>query len=760
MDDASVEFLLENLRQLRHHQPHLIADVKSQIERLESSLLLFKRFLRDSTEIREDNMTLEEVAARIAEAVYKAEDAVDIFVSQAADKEAANYFKKRAFDAPAELLNAVEEVELVGARVGEIYNGRQIDFSRTSQIEDEFGTSARHVKPEGNKIPSMMDDYMVGFEDVTETLIGYLTEKSEELDVIPIFGMGGIGKTTLARAIFRHPRIEYNFPVRIWVYVSSDYRLKDIFLTMLRDLSWITEDMYDKTEREIAQTLHARLEKEKFLIVLDDVWTAKAWDDLQIAFPKTNKMSKILITSRGSDVAKYVNPNRSSHKLRWLNRDESWKLLQLLVFGANKCFPNELEDTGKDIARQCKGLPFVIKLVGGVLRKTTSVGEMEVVKRLWTKVAEKIKKSVYKTMDIISLSYIALPCNLKPCFLYLGMFPEDFEIPVERLILLWIAEGFIQQKPRISLEETAKEYLEDLITRNLVTIDKVSATGRIKTCRVHDFILDFCYDEAFKYLCGKIQDKDGNIYGASASKFQRIRHVSISSKIIIDFLSSQPYGPHVRSFLHSSREEIILLPENVSAISDAFKLLRVLDVRAITFTRFPFYLTQLVHLRYIALSSDFKVLPEAISKLWNIQTIIVFTSSRILEIKADILKMVYLRHLETNASIILCKRGESGNGETIQVLANLSPESCIGDLFERTSNLKKLGIRGRLTILLDDMSGSSPFDDLEKLHQLENLKLLNDVHIHPDEAKLPCLPPPNKFPPQLISLRGCLAKLF
>ncbi|KAK4437378.1 putative disease resistance RPP8-like protein 2 [Sesamum alatum] len=505
----------------------------------------------------------------------------------------------------------------------------------------------------------MREEYMVGFEDEMETLIGYLTKENEELDVISIYGMGGIGKTTLARAIFRHPRIEYNFPVRLWIYVSSGYRVKDIFLSMLRDLRWITVDMYDKTDLEIAQTLCARLEKEKFLIVLDDVWTTKAWDNLKVAFPKTNKMSKILITSRSSDVATYANPNRC-HKLRLLHINDSWILLQFSVFGY-QCFPQELEDIAEYIVRQCKGLPFMIKLVGAVLRKTTSVGEMKVIKSLWTKVAEKIKTFHYKAMDTISLSYHALPWNLKPCFLYLGTFPEDFEIPVERLILLWIAEGFIQQKTRISLEETAKECLEDLIDRNLVMIDKVSA-------------------------------------------------------------------------------------------NDAFKLLRVLDVRAIIFTRFPFYLTQLVHLRYIALSSDFKVLPEAISKLWNIQTIIVFTSSRILEIKADILKMIYLRHLETNASIILRKQGESGNGGNIQVLANLSPESCTGYLFEKANNLKKLGIRGRLTILLDDKSGSSPFDNLGKLHQLENLKLLNDVHIYPDEAKLPCLPPPHKFPPKLISL--------
>ncbi|KAK4437381.1 hypothetical protein Salat_0072000 [Sesamum alatum] len=152
MENTSVEFLLENLRQLRLHQPHLISDVKNQIERLENSLLLFKRFLKDSSETREEDQTLKQAAEQITEVVYKVEDAVDVFVSQAADKEAANYFKKRSFDAPGELLSAVKKVELVGARVGEIYDGRRIDFPRTSEIEDEFGTSAQHVKPEPNKV--------------------------------------------------------------------------------------------------------------------------------------------------------------------------------------------------------------------------------------------------------------------------------------------------------------------------------------------------------------------------------------------------------------------------------------------------------------------------------------------------------------------------------------------------------------------------------------------------------------------------------
>ncbi|KAK4394855.1 putative late blight resistance proteinR1A-10 [Sesamum angolense] len=324
------------------------------------------------------------------------------------------------------------------------------------------------------------------------------------------------------------------------------------------------------------------------------------------------------------------------------------------------------------------------------------------------------------------------------------MFPEDFEIPIKRLILPWIAKGFIQQNTEISSEETAKQYLKDLISRNLVMTDKVSTTGKIKTCRVHDKIRDFCLREVRRY--------GGELVAGSISDLQRRRHISIDFKSVMNFISSQPYGPRIRSILCSSTEEIILLPTDVSAIADGFKLTRVLDVRSIRFTRFPFYLTQLVHLRYIALTSDFKVLPEAISKWWNIQTIIVFTSSRVLEIKADIWKMVHLRHLETNASVILCKPGGGGNGEKIQTLLNISPQSCTNDLFERAINLKKLGIRGQLTMLHDDKGGSTPFDNLGKLQQLEKLKLLNDLHIHPQEAKLPGLPPSHKFPPKLISL--------
>ncbi|XP_011072179.1 putative late blight resistance protein homolog R1B-17 [Sesamum indicum] len=724
MEDTFVRLLLENLNRLRLHQADLISDVKDEIQRLEKNLLLFKTFLNESTEKRE---ILKEVIEEIVEVVYKAEDAVDVYVSQALEKETEKYFR-RSPHPPAKLLDAVEEVESTAQRVQEKY---EIDFSRLlTENELLIGGDASDSMPtqpqnlERNQGSSVRKDIVVGLDDVTEQIIIYLTEETEILDAISIVGLPGLGKTTVARQIFRHPRIEYEFPIRLWVSVSQVYSVKDIFLGMLRDLSWITEDMYDKTEEEIARTLHARLEKEKFLIILDDMWTTEAWDDLRRAFPiKSNKSNKILITSRLKEVGRAINPKRKCHMLRFLTPKESWSLLTYLVFGY----------------------------------RDSSTGETEVMQSSWKKVPKSLKTFVHSDIEtrfrqIVPFSYHALPSNLKPCFLYLGMFPEDFEIPFKRLILLWIAEGYIEKKTEISLEEIAKQYLEDLISRNLVMTDKLSTTGNIKTCRVHDLIRDFCRGEASKYYFQEIHGYGGEQDAYSISYLQWMRHIAIDFNNVINLISSQPYGPRVRSILCSSREEIILLPTDVSAIADAFKLTRVLDVRSIRFTRFPFYLTQLVHLRYIALTSDFKVLPEAISKWWSIQTIIVFTSSRVLEIKADIWKMVHLRHLETNASIILCKAGAGGNGEKIQTLLNISPQSCTDDLFERAINLKKLGIRGQLTMLLDDKGGSTTFDNLGKLQQLEKLKLLNDLHIYPKEAKLPGLPPPHRFPPKLISL--------
>lgn len=748
MADAAVEFLLENLKQLLLYHAHLIIDSKTQVENLENDLRLFKAFLKDSTKTRKKDETLRELVRQIRDVVYEAEDVIDAFVTQAAEIKSKNYFRKVLFT-PAKLLTVAKDVEAIGTKVKNIYDKNRIDFA---SLDIDGGGGANVKIPEEKKDPSVRQENIVGLEDETDTIIKYLTEESKQLDVISIIGMPGLGKTTLAGKIFRDQRIQFEFPTRIWVYVSQEFRKRDVFLSILSNFTRITDDMYRKSDHDITKLLRENLDRGKFFIVMDDVWTATAWIELQDAFPKANNMGKILITSRNEEVAFQANRDRGPHKLRLLTSEESWLLLRLEVFGKPEC-PSELEVLGKLIVEQCGRLPLAIVVIGGTLVKKASANDMGARKNAWRKVSESVNTYLNDDQDqrmekIIALSYDKLPYYLRSCFLYLGMFPEDFEIPVRKLTLMWIAEGFILQKPGISLEETAQDYLEDLIGRNLVMIDTVSPNGKIKTCRIHDMLREFCKNEAENTKENFFQEmkrSSRGIFEPSVSQVVNFRRLCIHSNVV-SFISRKPYGPRVRSFLCFSKEDITLLPENISSIPAAFKLLRVLEGKSFKFTKFPSDLTNLVHLRYLVLSSNFKVLPDSIVKLWNIQTLIVDTTSRTLDIKADIWKMIQLRHVKINASTTLLKTSKTKEGEKLQTLGTISHQSCTEDFFDRARGLKKLGIRGRIDALLDAKG-------LEKLGNLDKLKLVNDAFpLPPSEGRLPSLPQPYKFPPKLRSI--------
>lgn len=99
---------------------------------------------------------------------------------------------------------------------------------------------------------------------------------------------------------------------------------------------------------------------------------------------------------------------------------------------------------------------------------------------------------------LVKLSYNDLHDKLKPCLLYFGAFLEDREISVSKLTSLWIAEAFIQNDDNSDkcLEDIAEDYLKDLIQRNLVMVAKMRWIGKIKACRIHDLLLDFCKQKA------------------------------------------------------------------------------------------------------------------------------------------------------------------------------------------------------------------------------------------------------------------------
>ncbi|KAJ8547684.1 hypothetical protein K7X08_011270 [Anisodus acutangulus] len=745
MADVAVKFVVENLMQLLIDNADLILGIKGEVEDLLRDLNDFNAFLKQAAKSRRDNEVLKELVKKIRKVVNDAEDSIDKFVIEAKRHDDKNKFLQwfhlthvaRAKGVADEIKSIRERLKAI--RKDDAYGLQAISSDDNSNRGDEE-----------RKVPVVEEDDVVGLDEEAKTVIDRLIGGSDDVEVVPVIGMPGLGKTTLAYKIYKDPKVEYEFFTRIWVYVSQTFKRREIFLNIISKFTRNTKQYHHTPEDDLAHEVKELLGKGgKYLIVLDDVWTKEAWDCIKVAFPNKGKRNRVLMTTRQTNVAKCCHDK--PHDLKFLTKDESWELLEKKVFHKEKC-PPELELPGKSIAEKCRGLPLAIVVIAGALigkGKTT---------REWELVADSvgehlINRDPENCKKLVQMSYDRLPYDLKACFLYCGAFPGGFAIPAWKLIRLWISEGFIQYQGPLTLEDVAEDCLNDLVNRNLVMVMQRSSSGQIKTCRVHDMLHEFCRHEAImeENLFQEIKQGQGRSF-PEKQELATYRRLCIRSSVN-EFLSTGPSGEHVRSFLCFGSKKIDMPLNEIPAIPRAFPLLRVLDAESIKFSRFSKEFFKLFHLRYIAFSTDKIVsIPPNFGDLWNVQTLIIETQQGTLDIKADIWNMTRLRHVCTNASATLPspKRPKSGKdnlaNRCLQTLSTIAPECCTAEVFTRTPNLKKLGIRGKINALLET---SNLFSNIGKLACLENLKLVNDTRLSSKELRLP---PAYIFPQKLKKL--------
>ncbi|KAM3375194.1 hypothetical protein P3S68_013908 [Capsicum galapagoense] len=230
--------------------------------------------------------------------------------------------------------------------------------SKESLVQD-FSSSA-------NDTLNVKND-MVGRDDQRKQLLELMTiGYSGEHKVIPIIGMGGIGKTTLAKEIYNDVCIRYHFDVRAWATVSQQHNVKEILVSLLHSTKGDTFDMVDKAK--IADMLQKSLKSKRYLIVLDDIWSCEVWDDVRRCFPTENNTgSRTLLTTRNNEVACYAGIENLSLQMDFMDQDESRNLFKSAAF-ANEELPSEFETIGKQIAEKCHGLPLTIVVVAGLLK--------------------------------------------------------------------------------------------------------------------------------------------------------------------------------------------------------------------------------------------------------------------------------------------------------------------------------------------------------------------------------------------------------
>ncbi|KAL6508884.1 hypothetical protein OROHE_021443 [Orobanche hederae] len=751
--------LVESARQLQQEQESMgNYDIQVREDRTSKAIeqvLKLEEYLQQSKDILDGlikgqtkDENLEKFLRQVQDKVYEAKDFIDTFGTRAVEIKFMNHFQKFMY-------KVVENINFLSItkQVKEMCSMLLAEHNYESKLEFAL-LNGRH---EGNhniytKAPIVKHDYenIVGFKDEEDTLFIYIIGDRLKLDIISIVGAPGLGKTTLAREIFHN--LDFEFPLRIWIDISQDFSVRNVFLAIIEKFRTVNDDLRDKTDQELAQIANDHLKEERFLIVMDDVWTVEDWDKLKIALPISNPMGRVLITSRYRKVGEYANQEIPPYELRFFTPEESWLHLKCEVFGM-PATPPELVDIGRRVAQACRVLPLAISLVGGILAGDVSVTEdMETRKNKWEKVSRdvellSIEDSKNFIENIISLSYDGLPYDLRACLLYLGLFPENFEIPAWNLTRMWIAEGFIPERDGSSLEQTSENYLDALITRKLLSVYKRSRDGEVRTCRIHDTVRDFCKSKSQyekENFLDEIETSSERTFNLPAANVKMCRRLCSHSNIM-NFISSKPYGPPVRSFVSVPNIEINLSAQIISAVPVAFALLRVLEVKFIRFDGIPNNMYHLIHLRYLAISFNLAVLPPEFSKLRNIETLIVDTTQKTLDIRADIWKMTHLRHLVTNVITTLPKPEKGGLvGEKFQTLGIISPKSCTDAVFKKIRYVKKLGVVGQLAMLIDRESGS--FDSMVRLSNLEKLKLINS------EDPLPGLPLSFQFPPKLKRL--------
>ncbi|XP_057771683.1 putative late blight resistance protein homolog R1B-16 [Salvia miltiorrhiza] len=595
--------------------------------------------------------------------------------------------------------------------------------SLTQQVA-ELVEVERNKKPTGSSWSgasfSSSKSVVVGVDQDLKQLKDRLIGMQSKLEILPIVGMGGIGKTTLARTLYQDPLIVEHFSHLAWTTISQDYNMRSILLSLLRCING--SDYKHEGDGELKDILYRSLCGRRYMIVLDDIWSTKFWDEIRRCFPVNNNGSRIVITTRESDVAKYADSKSLHHQVQLLSESQSWDLLSQIVFGEED-WPHELQGIGEKIASDCGGLPLAINVIGGLLSK------VERLKGVWENIGNDVRAAIAESdeqfSNILSLSYNHLPIHLKPCFLYMAAFPEDYEIEASGLIWKWVTEGFVKSNGDESLEEVAEDYLKSLVERNLVSVRSYDLYGKAETYNMHDLLRDLCIrkadDEKFLHVKNSPEVRFCN----------QLRRVSIhtSYRMEDDEYTSSSEMSLVRSFLL-----FVKLDRIVSPMVFTLRLLRVLDLLEMRKIEFPEEILQLVNLRYLAI--DCESLPRSgISRLSNLQTLIAKLHDG--SCPAELWEMSELRHLIMLGAYLrieddYMKKIVLKKLQTIQKML-LSPSVIRRGFLESIPNIKSL----QICYEVESSSGKSEVVDLSHLHKLQTLSWISPFYQYLHVPKYP-----------------------
>ncbi|KAK9281597.1 hypothetical protein L1049_004500 [Liquidambar formosana] len=650
--EAVVSVLVEKLAALLIEEGKFLDEVRDQVDWIRAELQGMTCFLRDADDKQEGDARVKNWIAEIRDASYDVEDIVDTLILRKEQKKNENTIKRymSIFGDLKFRYEAIDDIGRIRTKLREISERRSTYGIKNLAVTGEASSYAvKRLRERRRSSPHFDESDVIGVEDDLETLKSRLVDDDLENDlkrrVVSIVGMGGLGKTTLAKKVYNSKEVTDRFQCRLWIYVSQSYSAKGLLDEIGKKVMKKLED--DLTLGQMEERLSFYLEMERYLIVMDDVWDVDAWNSVKAAFPDSRNGSRVLLTTRNREVALQADLRSGPHEPKLLSNENSWVLfLKKVGIDQNEC-PPCLEELGKQIVKKCGGLPLAIVLLGGLLsRKEASYSAWS---RLLERVSWQLEQDETPCSKILALSYIDLPHYLKPCFIYFGLFPEDYEIYTRRLIALWIAEGLVQHRDNEPLEDVAEDYIDELIDRSMIQVARRRLDDKIKTCRMHDLLRDLALKKAKEANFLHVSEN----VGSTLTYELKIRRYAARKNF--DICPSSIYCLRSYLFFGSKRQYVSGNPVwkflDSGIQNKGFGLLRVLDLEDLFKPVLPEALGQLIHLRYIGLRrTGSGSLPPSLGNLRNLQTLDV-KYTQITVSDRPIWQLQQLRHLYINGDI-------------------------------------------------------------------------------------------------------------
>ncbi|XP_038689182.1 putative disease resistance protein RGA1 isoform X2 [Tripterygium wilfordii] len=686
---STAENVLGKVASLALQEVCLAWGLESDLRKMEENLTTIKAVLLDAEENKKQNHQLRLWLGRLKLFCYDAEDVLDELEYEGLCKQVVQQYgspirKVRRFLSTLNPLpfrsKMAQKIKGLRERLDEIADLKS-KFNLAARVDDRM-VVRRHRETTDSLLRT---SNVIGRDADKNIIMKFLLDPNVggngTVSVIPIVGIGGMGKTTLSKMLYNDVRADEYFDLKIWVCVSEEFEKKKILVHMINSLT--QQNRGDLDPDQLQTLIHEKLNSKRFLLVLDDVWSddRHKWVEFRDLLEGGASGSKVIVTTRSTSVATTVG-TVSAYNLKGFSHGDSLCLFKKWAFreGEEECYPHLME-IADGIVKKCRGLPLAVRTLGTLLFSKTDDRHWRFIRdnEIW-----KLEQKENDILPELRLSYEQMSSRLKPCFAICSIYPKDYRFHSVALTHIWMAHGLLQSSnEHQEIEDVALQYMKELYSRSF--FQEFEEYGDIFRFTMHDLVHDLALSVAQNECC-VVNVRSKNIS-------EGIRHLSISDKAVLDqeLPNSLQKAKSLRTIIFPYGAQGLACESFANTCISTYKCIRALDLRESSFELLPNSIGVLKHLRYLNLSENHRIkrLPDSTCKLHNLLSLSLGGCSELEELPSDIRNLVRLRFLEM--TIKQKRLPEDGIG-CLTSLRSLFIVDCsnLEDLPEDMKNLRSL----------------------------------------------------------------------